>query len=146
MEVPRLGVESKRQLQACTAATAMWNLSCICDLHHSSRQHWILNSLSKARDRTCILIDTGQVHYCWAVTGTPASCVYIHFFFYAVIFFCIKTMPLFCLFKFLLPTSNKTYYFFFSKSCLVSSWTCLPIFLGTVRLLYSEFDVVAWII
>ena len=30
-------------------------------LHHSSRQHQILNPLSKARDRTCILMDPSQV-------------------------------------------------------------------------------------
>ena len=27
-------------------------------LHHCSRQHWILNPLSEARNRTCILMDT----------------------------------------------------------------------------------------
>ena len=26
------------------------DLSCVCDLHHSSRQHQILNPLSEARD------------------------------------------------------------------------------------------------
>ena len=30
----------------------MQDLSRVCDLHHSSRQYWILNPLSKARDRT----------------------------------------------------------------------------------------------
>ena len=30
----------------------MWDPSCICDLHHSSQQCWILNPLSKARDQT----------------------------------------------------------------------------------------------
>ena len=33
-------------------------------LHHSSRQCWIHNPLSGARDRTCILMDTSWVHYC----------------------------------------------------------------------------------
>ena len=32
------------------------------NLHRSSRQHWILNPLSKARDQTCVLMDTNQVH------------------------------------------------------------------------------------
>jgi len=32
----------------------MPDLSCICDLHHSSQQRWILNPLSEARDRTCV--------------------------------------------------------------------------------------------
>ena len=43
MEVPRLGVESELQLPAYATATAMPDLSCVCDLHHSSWQCWILN-------------------------------------------------------------------------------------------------------
>ena len=43
MEVPRLGVKS-------AYAAAAWDLSHVCDLHHSSWQHWILNPLSEARD------------------------------------------------------------------------------------------------
>ena len=30
----------------------------VCDLHHNSWQHWILNPLNEARDRTCILVNT----------------------------------------------------------------------------------------
>ena len=63
MEVPRLGVESKLQLLVCTTATGMWDPSCICDLHHSSRQCWITDPLSKARDPTCILMDTSRIHF-----------------------------------------------------------------------------------
>ena len=59
MAVPRLGVESELQLPAYTPATQ--DPSRICDLHHSSRQCQILNPLSKARDRTSILMDTCQV-------------------------------------------------------------------------------------
>ena len=36
----------------------------VCDLHHRSGQHWILNPLSGARDETHILVDTSQDHYC----------------------------------------------------------------------------------
>ena len=36
IEVPRLGVESEPQLPAYTTATAVLDLSCICDLHCSS--------------------------------------------------------------------------------------------------------------
>ena len=39
----------------------MWDLRHICDLYHSSWQSWILNPLSRARDRTCILMDTSRV-------------------------------------------------------------------------------------
>ena len=50
MAVPRLGVELELQLLAYTTAIAMADLNLICDLHHSSQQHWILNPLSGARD------------------------------------------------------------------------------------------------
>ena len=43
----------------------------ICNLHHSSRQRWILKSLSKARNQTCILMDASQIYFLWARMGTP---------------------------------------------------------------------------
>ena len=58
MEVPRLGVESELQLPVYTTATAMPDPSRICNLHHSSQ---ILNPLSEARDRACVLMDPRQV-------------------------------------------------------------------------------------
>ena len=70
MEVPRLGVESELQLPAYTTATAMLDPSHACDLQRSSWQLRILDPLSKARDRTCVLIDPRRVHYCWATVGT----------------------------------------------------------------------------
>ena len=63
MKVPRLGVESELQLPAYAAATAMWDPSCICDLHRSSWQCQILDPLSQARDQTCVLMDSRWVHY-----------------------------------------------------------------------------------
>ena len=54
MEVPRLGVEWELQLPAYATATATQDLSCICDLYHSSWQCQILNPLNEARDSTCI--------------------------------------------------------------------------------------------
>ena len=50
MEVPRLRVESELQLLAYTTATVTRDPSCICNLHHSSWQRWILVPLSEARD------------------------------------------------------------------------------------------------
>ena len=58
MEVPRLGVELELPLQAYIIAKATPGLSHICDLHSSLQQLWILNLLSKGRDRTCILLET----------------------------------------------------------------------------------------
>ena len=70
-KVPRLGIKSELQLPAYATATATPDPSCVWDLHHSSWQHWILNPLSRARDQTCVLMDTSQVHYHWATMGTP---------------------------------------------------------------------------
>ena len=56
MEVPRLRVESELQLPAYAKATATQNLSHVCDLHHSSQEHRILNPLSQARDQTHNLV------------------------------------------------------------------------------------------
>ena len=52
MEVPSLGVESKLQLPASTTATAAWGLS-----------SQMLNPLSRARDGTGAIMDTGRVCY-----------------------------------------------------------------------------------
>ena len=55
------GTQARGRIMAPAAdhtATATWDLSLICDLHYSSQEHQILNSLSKARDRTCVLMDT----------------------------------------------------------------------------------------
>ena len=57
MEVPGLEVKSELQLPAHTTAIATPRPSHICDLHCSLWQHQILNPLSEARDRTCILMD-----------------------------------------------------------------------------------------
>ena len=60
-EIPRLGVESELQLPSYTTATATSNLSTTWDLCCSVWQHWILNPLSEARDRTYTLMDTSWV-------------------------------------------------------------------------------------
>ena len=73
MAVPGLGVQSELQLSVYTTATATWGPSGVCDLYHSSRQCQILNPLREARDRTCVLMDTSQIRFCWATMGTPTS-------------------------------------------------------------------------
>ena len=60
MEVPSLEVKSELQLPAYTTDRTMPDPSHICDLHRSSQQPWILNPLSDARDRTCVLMDASQ--------------------------------------------------------------------------------------
>ena len=73
VEVPRLGVESELQLPANTAATATWDLSRVCDLHHSSQQCRIPNPLREARNWTHFLMDTSWVCHHWATMGTPLT-------------------------------------------------------------------------
>ena len=79
VEVPRLGAELELQLPTYTMATAMLALSCVCNLHHSSRQQQILNPLSEARDQTHNLMVTSQIHFHCATTGTPQSLFFIFF-------------------------------------------------------------------
>ena len=62
MEVPKLEVKSELQLPAYATATATLDPSRVYNLHRRSPQHWIPNPLSKARDRTCVLMDTSLVH------------------------------------------------------------------------------------
>ena len=71
MEVPILGVKLELQLPTYTTATATWDLSHVCDLHHSSWQCWILNPMREAKDWMLILMNTSWVHYHWVRTGTP---------------------------------------------------------------------------
>ena len=70
MEIPRLGVLWELQLLAYTTATAVPDLSCICDLHHSSWQHQIFNPLSEVRDQTCNLMVPSWIHFCCTLAGT----------------------------------------------------------------------------
>ena len=55
---------------AYATATATRDPSHVCDLYHSSRQCWILNPLSEARDPTHVLMDTSWVWYHWTTMGT----------------------------------------------------------------------------
>ena len=59
------------QLLACTIATATPDLSRVCNLHHSSGQHHILNPLSEARERTDNLMVPSRICFCCATMGTP---------------------------------------------------------------------------
>ena len=58
MEVPGIGVRLELQLLASATATAVWDLSHICNLHHSLRQRGILHLLNEARDPTPSLMNT----------------------------------------------------------------------------------------
>ena len=58
-------------LPASTTATAVWDPSNICNLHHSSRQRQILNPLREYRDGTHNLLVPSGIRFCCATTGTP---------------------------------------------------------------------------
>ena len=76
MDVPRLRVKSELQLPAYTTPIAMWDLSHICDLHHSSQQRQIPSPMSKAWYGTHIFMDTSQIRFHCSTTGTLSSCVF----------------------------------------------------------------------
>ena len=59
-----------------TTPTATWDVDCVCDLHHSSQQRWILNTLSEARDQTWVLMDTSRVCYPLSHSGNPQAGVF----------------------------------------------------------------------
>ena len=62
MEDPRLGVKELQLLAYCTAIATL-DLSHVCELHRSLQQRGILNSLSKTRNRTRVLMDTSRTCY-----------------------------------------------------------------------------------
>ena len=78
MEVPSLGVRSELGLPAYTRATAMPDLSHICNLHHSSWQHRILNPLSEARDQSRNLMVPSLIHFRCAMMGNPQAVLSDH--------------------------------------------------------------------
>ena len=61
INVPRLSAQLELQLSAYGTATPMPDLSQFCNICHSLWQCRNLNPLSRARDQTCILMDTFQV-------------------------------------------------------------------------------------
>lgn len=58
------GSQAREPLLAYATVTATVDIRHVHDLHHSSPQRQIRNSLSKARDRTCVLVDTSQFRFC----------------------------------------------------------------------------------
>ena len=70
MKIPRLGVEWELQLLAYATAIITRDLSCLCNLNHSSWQCQILNPLSEARGRTFNLVVPSWIHFLCAMMGT----------------------------------------------------------------------------
>ena len=78
------GVKSELEMPIYATATAVWNPSHICDLHHSSWQRQILNPLSGARDQTCILMGTSWVLNPLSYNGNFSFWSLVHFEFVLV--------------------------------------------------------------
>ena len=122
MEVPKLGVKSELPLPAYATATATAtgtpDPSCVCDLHHGSRQRQILNPLSEARDRTASSWTlVGFVNH-WAMMRTPKISSSVKYLTKTSVYF------LSCLFFFLCTSSlfwRQALYFLFS--CCGFWWT-----------------------
>ena len=73
MEVLWLEVESELQLQAYTTATAMQDLSCICDIYHSSQQlqdpltYWVRPGIEHTSSQKLVGLVTAEPQ--WVVTA-----------------------------------------------------------------------------
>ena len=85
MEVLRLGFKLELQLPAYTTATGTPDPIHVCDLHHSSRQRWMLNPLSEAKDQTHNLMVPSWIRFRCATMGpplllfsSPVPCVLFH--------------------------------------------------------------------
>ena len=61
------------ELPAYSRATAMPDLSRICDCTTAHGNTRILNPLSEVRDQTCNLMVPGWIHFGCATTGTPQN-------------------------------------------------------------------------
>ena len=70
------GSQARGLIGAYTTATAMPDLSRVCDLHHSSWQPQILSPLREGREWTCLLKEASQIRFCWATVGTPLGCMF----------------------------------------------------------------------
>ena len=130
VEVSGLEIELELRLLAYTTATQ--DLSCICNLNHSSWKLWILSQMSKARYQTCFLMNNSRIHLHWATMGTLIFLYFFNPYFIDFLFAFYYFLPpddfRFCLFFFLNLLSDRL-------SCLfeifrvfwertISLWTC----------------------
>ena len=76
----------------------MQDASCVCNLHHSSWQHRILNPQSKARDRTHNLMVSSRICFNCATMGTPDSQISVEAcFFSCYVFMLCLSICILCL-------------------------------------------------
>ena len=102
------------QAQGQIRATAMQDLSQICNLHHSSGQHQILNPLSEARDQTHNPIVTSQIHFRCATMGTLPN----HHFLKIITLYTLSLCNIMC--QLYLNNPGNNYYIY-----LTIHWLCI---------------------
>ena len=101
-------------------ATATRDPSLICDLHHSSQQCWIPNTLREARDQTHVLMDTSQIHFCCTTTETPV------FYCFDIVIIGIVFLTFFQIVHYSCIESQRSFVFWF---CIMQHyWICLVVF------------------
>ena len=115
MDIPRLGVN---QNYSCLPMLQLPTLdqSHVCNPHHSSRQCGMLNPLSKARDWTCVLMDTSWVHYLLSHNENSFN-ILDNYIFMSVIIFpdsLKKSVLLFAMHIFICPIFKICSWVFFS--------------------------------
>ena len=71
-----LGVKLELYVPTYTRASAMQDLSHVCNLHHNSRQHWTLNPLREARGQNYVLMDAALVSLDRQITDASDSTIF----------------------------------------------------------------------
>ena len=108
----------------------MPDLSHICDLYHSSWQHWILNPLRKARDWTHNFMVSSRICFCCATMGTPTVDIFMqlafHFLLFSLLFFTFLLVELALVHSLSLPyTSCSSFLLFKNIYLILISWVII---------------------
>ena len=101
----------------------MWDLSHICHLHHSSQQHQIPDSLSKASDWTHILIDASWIHFHYTTPETPSLVLRSTIFIFLIFFLLLSIVDLQCIIIFCCTAKWPSH----TQLPVLYNWTPLPI-------------------
>ena len=76
MEGPRLGVELEPYSCQPAPQPQQRRIQAFSVTYTTAHRRWIHNPLREGRDRTCILMDTSQIYFHWATTGTPINIIF----------------------------------------------------------------------
>ena len=93
----------------------MPDLSSVCDLHHSSWQHWLLNPLSEARDQTRNLEVPNWIYFCCTITRIPKF-YYYYYYYYCTITNILSATCFLLMYRysyFMVLINRNSFFFFF---------------------------------